>query len=96
MVIGCRELDLEEAIAVKLDLQPDVHGEYGVDATGRDPDPLDLGGRGKGDLCAVDLQRRAGQVSGKKDQSPSPEGGWRPPSPPMPPSSPARGGPLPK
>ena len=78
MVIGCRELDLKEIFAIKLDLDPGVKIEYGVVANNTDSEPSDLGGEGKGDLCAVDLQRRAGQVSGKRDLSPLPRAGLLP------------------
>lgn len=78
MVIGSRELDLKEIFAVKLDLDPDVKREYGVVANNTDSEPSDLGGQGKGDLCAVDLQRRAEQVSGKRDWSALPRAGLLP------------------
>lgn len=49
-----------------------MNAEHSVDPTGRDADTPDVAGRGQGDLFAIDLQRRRGLVSRKKDQSPVP------------------------
>lgn len=53
-------------------MQPNVNAEHGVDPPGRDADTLDLVDRGKDNLFAIDLQKKAGHMSMKKDHSPLP------------------------